>query len=275
MNLLTSVTNLAEKISNEILLPNFANVKIDTKSDGSWVTTADEQAHQMLMKELPQLADYPVLSEELTTAQQQQIIDEEDLGYWCVDPLDGTSNFTQGIPYWCISIALIIDKKINLAVIYDPNRGECFAATENRQTTLNGVDLKLSEQKQAVSELKDAMGLIDFKRLQPSTVSKIATDPPYRSQRSFGASALDFCWIAAARCQLYLHGKQKLWDYAAGTLILQQASGKAETFAGETLFQNDLIPKSVIAASNFGLMKLWKKYFNSVQTDKWLTQTEK
>ncbi len=272
MNLITSVSNLAEKVSSEVLMPNFSKVKVDVKNDGSWVTIADQMAHQMLINVLPKLADYPVLSEELSSEQQQQIISEGNSSYWCVDPLDGTSNFTQGIPYWCISIALIVEGKIKLGVIYDPNRKECFAATDVSKTTLNGNELegeqidRLDPDLDQISDLKSAMGLIDFKRLNSSTVYKIASNPPYRSQRSFGAGALDFCWIAANRCQIYLHGKQKLWDYAAGVLILQQAQGGAETFSGEALFQNNLLPKSVIAATNKVLMKQWKNYFYSIQS---------
>ena len=75
---------------------------------------------------------------------------------------------------------------------------------------------------------------------------------------------MDLCWIAAHRCQVYIHGKQKLWDHAAGLLILKQAEGQAETFEGETVFQNNLQPKSVLAASTELLMKQWKTYFQKI-----------
>ncbi len=257
--LIDAVTKLAIKISNEVLLPNFAKVSIDKKKDGSWVTKADTQAHIKLLELLPKIRDYPVLSEELAENEQLEILQSEDRSYWCVDPLDGTSNFIQGIPYWCMSIALVEAGETTLGVVFDPNREECFATKKNDKARLNGIEFSASRLKKAML-LKDAMGLVDFKRLDAKQAMRLATNPPYRSQRSFGASALDLCWIAANRCQVYLHGKQKIWDHAAGLLILKNAGGFAETFDSENVFTNELKNKSVIAASNKHLMEQWKDY---------------
>ncbi len=141
MSLIKEVIHLAKTISKEVLLVNFAQVKSETKKDGSWLTIADTQAHQRLIEALPQLIDYPVLSEELAANQQQQILDCQPCNYWCVDPLDGTSNFTQGIPYWCMSIALVEGGKVSLAVVYDPCRDECFSTSIDTKTHLNGMTL--------------------------------------------------------------------------------------------------------------------------------------
>ncbi len=256
MDILGQVSALAIRTSQEILLPNFARVKSQTKDDGSWLTIADTLAHETLLKELPMIANYPVLSEELTELEQEDILKKQDSSYWCIDPLDGTSNFTQGIPYWCMSIALIIDGILELGVVYDPNRDECFAASSTTVTTLNGKPIIAASSNQ-IASLDSAMGLIDFKRLDASLKIKLVELQPYRSQRSFGASALDFCWIAANRCQIYLHGKQKLWDYSAGLVILNQAEGRSQTISGDVIFQNELQPKSVIAASNENLFEQW------------------
>lgn len=262
MSLIAEVIKLVKTISNEVLLPNFAKVTSQVKQDGSWLTIADTQAHQHLLAALPNLVDHPVLSEELTVCEQQQILDQQPLNYWCVDPLDGTSNFIQGIPYWCMSIGLIENGELSLAVVYDPCRDECFSSSSFSISQLNGKPLNNSNI--STSLLNDSMGLIDFKRLGKEKVLALAKNPPYRSQRSFGASALDLCWIAANRCQVYLHGKQKLWDHAAGLLILKNSNGHAETFEGKSIFENNLQPKSVIAASHLNLMKQWKEYFNSI-----------
>jgi len=263
MSLIFQISSLAKQVSNDILLPNFGRVDIDVKQDGSWVTIADTKAHQQLMEELPKLVDYPVLSEEMTEDEQQTILNNRPQNYWCIDPLDGTSNFTQGIPFWCMSIALIENGKMKLGVVYDPNRDECFAASESLESseaTLNGVSLDQGDC--SIVDLNETIGLIDFKRLDNKKLLALASNPPYRSQRSFGSSALDLCWIAAKRCHIYLHGKQKLWDYSAGLLVLKNAKGCAETFNGDEIFENDLDSKSVIAACNSQLMEQWKKYFN-------------
>ncbi|RLA04713.1 MAG: inositol monophosphatase, partial [Gammaproteobacteria bacterium] len=102
-NIRSEVAQLVKKVATSILLPNFAKVSATDKEDGSWLTIADIQAHEMLCNELPKLANYPVLSEEMSEAEQQDILNSKSSSYWCIDPLDGTSNFTQGIPYWCTS----------------------------------------------------------------------------------------------------------------------------------------------------------------------------
>jgi len=273
LKLLEKVSDLAIKTSNEVLLPNFARVRSQTKSDGSWLTIADTLAHEALLEQLPKLLDVPVLSEESTVDVQNRILSSPSLGdsnasYWCIDPLDGTSNFTQGIPYWCMSIALIVSGEVKLGVIYDPNRDECFAVDEEQKTTLNGIYLKPTKA-YTQRTIEDSMGLIDFKRLETRLKLKLIERQPYRSQRSFGASALDFCWIAADRCQIYLHGKQKLWDYAAGLVILCGSGGKAKTIEGDRIFQNDLLPKSVLAASDATLFKDWQQQITTLlKTDK-------
>ena len=74
---------------------------------------------------------------------------------------------------------------------------------------------------------------IDFKRLDGPLATRLATEIPYASQRSFGSVALDWCWLAAGRCHIYLHGRSHLWDYAAGELILAEAGGYSCTLDGE------------------------------------------
>ncbi len=263
MELLKQVEKVAVNIGKHRILPHFSSVPARVKSDGSLVTEIDILAQDELTGNLIQLADLPVLSEELTASQQQTILDNESADYWCIDPIDGTSNFVGGVPYWCISIALILDGRIQLGVVYDPNRDECFAAADKSPTTVNGRLLP-DQSEFRITELRQCLGLIDFKRLPSVVAQKLSTIPPYRSHRSFGASALDLCWIAAHRCHLYLHGSQKLWDHAAGLMILKQAGGRAESFEGEPVFQNDLNAKSVIAASTDLLMKKWKTYFQEI-----------
>jgi len=258
--LIKSVENLAVQ-AGEMVLPFFATVDPEIKADGSWLTEADTKVHDQLTQMLPKIIDLPVLSEELNTQQQQYIIDNSEAGYWCIDPLDGTSNFTKGIPYWCVSIALIQNGIITLGVVYDPNRRECFAAQDERPSTINGVEIVTTE----TTALADAMALIDLKRISSKVAIELVTNGPYRSQRSFGASALDICWIAADRCQIYLHGKQRLWDYAAATKILMNASGEIETFEGQDLFQNDLGEKQIIAGSSSKIMNLWREYYDQIK----------
>ena len=102
-----------------------------------------------------------------------------------------------------------------------------------------------------------SIALIDFKRLPPELAGRLATEPPYASQRSFGSVALDFCWLAAGRIHLYLHGRHNLWDYAAGLTILQQAGGRVVTLQGEKNPPIDLLPRSSAAALDPLLFEQW------------------
>lgn len=259
-NLLKQIENLAIQVSKNIIYPHIASVSAAKKNDGSLVTEIDIKAHGELTRKLIELVDLPVLSEELRSSEQEAILETDPPSYWCIDPIDGTSNYVAGIPYWCVSIALIIDGKITLGVVYDVSRDECFSATNKSGSTLNGQALLVNNKNQ-LTELKDCMAMIDFKRLQPVLAQKLVTNPPYRSLRSFGASALDLCWIAAQRCHVYMHGQQKLWDHAAGLLVLKQVGAVAETFEGAEVSQNDLQFKSILAASTPQLMEKWKAYY--------------
>ncbi|MCK5359795.1 MAG: inositol monophosphatase, partial [Gammaproteobacteria bacterium] len=175
--------------------------------------------------------------------------------YWCLDPLDGTSNFAAGIPFFSISLALIENGQLIMGIVYDPTRDECFVAEKGKGAKLN--DKELDATIAAHTALDRCSAIIDFKRLTPELAARLATQPPYYSQRSFGSVALDWAWIAAGRGQLYLHGKQKLWDYAAGWLILDEAGGCSSTLDGHRSFKSTLEPRSAIAAANEDLYQQW------------------
>ncbi|MEN8259392.1 MAG: inositol monophosphatase family protein, partial [Pseudomonadota bacterium] len=105
--------------------------------------------------------------------------------------------------------------------------------------------------------LSQAMGLIDFKRLPADLAVRLVTGAPYASQRSFGSVALDWCWLAAQRVHVYLHGKQQIWDYAAGNLIFHEAGGYSTTLDGGRVFANELRSRSAVAAPNKSLFEEW------------------
>jgi len=242
--------------AREELLPRFAQVERKLKRDGSIVTEADtamqRRVCQALQENWPAI---PLLGEEMSTEEQQALLEDDSDGLWLLDPLDGTSNFAAGIPFFSVSLALLRGGEVVLGIIYDPLRDECFAAEKGRGATLNGQRLQPPAE---LPEMGGSMGLIDFKRLDGELVSRLAGNPPYASQRSFGSGALDWCMIASGRCHLYLHGGQKLWDYAAGQLILAEAGGLAATLQGEPVLHCGLSPRSVVAAASPQLYRAWR-----------------
>jgi myo-inositol-1(or 4)-monophosphatase len=110
------------------------------------------------------------------------------------------------------------------------------------------------------------MAMVDLKRLPAVLVRAFAQRSPYRSQRSFGSVALDWCWVASGRCQVYLHGGQKLWDYAAGQLILAESGavgGLLDDYAGQWLGSFSLKPRIAIAATHPGLLAEWRNWIDA------------
>ncbi len=241
--------------AGEELLPRFAQVERSFKADGSIVTEADTAMQHRLQNALLENGpSIPLLGEEMSAAEQQALLSESPEGLWLLDPLDGTSNFAAGIPYFCVSLALLRQGEVELALIYDPLRDECFSAERGRGAMLNGEPLLVPAH---LPSLARTMGLVDFKRLEPGLAARLASAPPYASQRSFGSGALDWCMMAAGRCHLYLHGGQKLWDYAAGQLILAEAGGFSSSLEGERVLRPALRPRSVVAAAGRELYDQW------------------
>jgi myo-inositol-1(or 4)-monophosphatase len=128
---------------------------------------------------------------------------------------------------------------------------------------LNGESLPI---KSRVPEgLKHAMAGVDLKRLKPKLAAALAADPPYVSQRNFGSSALDWCYVAAGRLDIYIHGGQKLWDYAAGALILEEAGGALCTLDNDDFWAADPWQRSVICASDKAIFRQWRDWIRAKQ----------
>lgn len=241
------------------LLPRLHHVSAGQKADGSLLTEADVVLQQRLITALGKLhKDIPVLGEELPAEVQQSLLAEAADGVWCLDPLDGTRNFACGFPVFAISLALIRKGRVELGLVYDPLRRESFTAAQGQGAWLNGRPLTAP----ASGSLASALALIDFKRLPVELAQRLVVEPPYPSQRSIGSGALDWCWLAAGRVQVYLHGKQHLWDYAAGQLILAEAGGRALTLQGEAVFINQLQTRSIVAACNATVFEEWVEWLD-------------
>lgn len=238
----------------EELLPRFARVERAHKADGSVLTEADLAVQERIAGQLQELWPETVFLGEEMAAEEQQALLSSTKPAWCLDPLDGTRNFASGIPYFCISLALLQEGAVSIGLVYDPVRAECFAASRGQGALLNKQPLAVAP---TGLELKQTTALIDFKRLDGALATRLATQVPYASQRSFGSVALDWCWLAAGRCHLYLHGRSHLWDYAAGQLILGEAGGYSCTLDGEPVFTRSLTPRSSVAAVDEPLFRAW------------------
>lgn len=256
---------LVKAAAKEELLKDFGSSEFEYKDDGSVITPADLAMQARLEKELKShWPEYDILGEEMTEQQQALVINNAkesgSRGYWCIDPLDGTSNYAANLPFFAVSIALIVDAKQYLGLIYDPIRDEMFTAIAGNGAYLNGQRIEHSP---VVSNTnKPVVAEIDLKRLPKKLAVKLVTESIFASQRNIGSSAIDWCWMAAGRFDVYLHGGQKMWDYAAGSLIFHEAGGYSTSLDNESVFRGQLEVRSVLASHNKELFDYWYKWIN-------------
>ena len=257
---LKKIEGLIRQVAKEEILPRFNRVAYEVKDDGSLLTEADLSVDKRISTILVEwYPDIAFLSEEMTELEQEELIRcSEKL--WCLDPLDGTSNFAAGIPLFATSLALFVKGEVQMGVTYDPVRDEMFSAVKGQGAWLNNEPIKCLP---SGFELDKTIAIVDFKRLKPDLVQRLLNNPPYKSQRNLGTCVLEWAWMAANRGHLYLHGGMKLWDLAAGTLILEEAGGYACTLEGESVFRPAMTPRSVVISPDKDLFESWKEYLCS------------
>ncbi len=255
---------LVRRAAQEELLSRFRRVASSHKADGSLITEADLAMQNRLLAELERhWPERRLLGEEMSAAEQQALLEGGEAGLWCLDPLDGTRNFASGFPVFSVSLALIRGGEVVLGLVLDPLRDECFTAVKGEGAWLNGAPLGLGE---ADGELAGTLAIADLKRLPPALAARLATAPPFASQRSIGSVALDWCWLATGRVQLYVHGRQNLWDYAAGRLVFAEAGGHHGTLEGRGSGPADLEPRSAVGAVGTERYRLWQEWLRKAVT---------
>jgi myo-inositol-1(or 4)-monophosphatase len=204
------------------------------------VTDADRAAEQAIIDHL--LAAFPthgVLAEE----RGQQVPWESDC-QWIIDPLDGTTNFAHGFPFYSISIALEQRGTCRLGVVLDPIRDELFTAEAGQGARLNGRMIRVS----SAATLDDALLATGF----AYDIREVADNNldhfnrfALRAQgiRRTGSAALDLCYVAAGRLDGYWEVKLSPWDSAAGSVILTEAGGRITHFDGApySIYGKDLV----------------------------------
>jgi len=230
----------------------------ERKADGSLVTAADLEIQAMLQGELERRwPGIPLLGEEMPGARQAELC-VTDRRYWCLDPLDGTTNYVWGVPFHATSLALMEGGRPVVGVVYDPQRQECFSAERGAGAFLDGRPLP---ERPAPPELRRCLAVIDFKRFAAEQIADLLGRRAWRSQRNFGACALEWCWLAAGRVHLYLHGGMKLWDLGAGSLILEEAGGVGTDPGGGPISYCTPGPIPVLAAATPTLHAAWLEWF--------------
>lgn len=257
---LTLVEHL-RTLGRDVIMPRYMTALRERKADGSLLTEVDIVAQKWLMEKLPQLIDCPVLGEEMTQAEQHSLWLQGADGLWIIDPIDGTTNFINGIPFFGTSVAYYRNGLPQIACVFNPAADEAYYAERGQGAYLNGMGLPL---RQAHSALADCVAGVDFKRVSRTLADRLARNPPYYSQRNFGSSAIEWCFLAAGRLDLYLHGGQMLWDYAAGRLVLEEAGGFMCSPEHDDFDQPDIWRRAVIGAAHPLAFRAWVDWIRAI-----------
>lgn len=238
------------------ILPRYRTVAATRKDDGSVVTEADLAAQRALVRELRALEKVPVLGEEMPAAEQRAIAGAGGR-YWCVDPIDGTTNFSTGFPFFAVSVALMEGDRPVFGVVHDPIADEAFFAVRGAGAWLNHAPLAVNARE---PDLRDAIAEVALRRSQPHLRQALKARPPFRRRKTSGSSALSWCHLAAGRVDLYLHAGQHVWDYAAGALVLQESGGLLSTLAEDDFWSGPYWMRSVVAARTPELFGAWRSW---------------
>jgi myo-inositol-1(or 4)-monophosphatase len=212
----------AARSAGDLLLERFGHVQgVATKSSPTDVVSDADRDSEALVLDIIQYArpEDGILSEEGGRESSRSGL------RWIVDPLDGTVNYLFGLPLWAVSIGLTDRDGLLAGVVFDPSHSEMFSAVRGAGATLNGNAIRVSERDEVATALigtgfaYDA----DSRGVQAARMPHLL--PRVRDIRRAGSAALDLAWVACGRLDGFFEAPMKLWDRAAGELLVTEAGG--------------------------------------------------
>ena len=227
MSFVEKVSQAAEKAG--IILEDFRRrgFSVESKEGMEYVTDADIHTEKFLMDTLTGILP------------GSSFLGEESWNgvfplppVWIVDPLDGTNNYAAGIPFYCVSIALMDEEGLCLGCIHDPVHKETFLALRGEGAFLDGKPITVSSNKK-LSDTVLATGF-PYTRTEKDLTFDIAVLRNFlgkaRGIRRCGSAALDLAYTAAGRLGGFWEENLKPWDMAAGVLLVREAGGTVTGF---------------------------------------------
>jgi myo-inositol-1(or 4)-monophosphatase len=242
--------------AGKITLKYFGEVHTDymTKANKlDVVTKADLASNKFLIDAIKKkYPDHGILSEETG---------EENINakyVWIIDPIDGTLNFSRGIPLYMVMIALMVDNVVTMSVLYDPVHKELYFARKNKGAFLNGKRIHCSSEK----TLKDTVGSMNSRldEVLVKRVTKFINKLPDRKLRARGLFSMGIiaAYQSTGRQDWIVTQGGKFWDYAPTVLILQESGCKVTDLMGQPwqrasdslVVANPILHKQLIKALN-------------------------
>jgi len=227
MDVIELSNEVANCISNEV--KDFDKNRIEHKdSPNNLVSYVDKEAEKKIVRALK-----VILPGSGFLAEEGTVMEGETEYKWIIDPLDGTTNFTHGLPPFAVSIGLARKNKIVLGVVHEVSKMECFSATVEGPATCNGKEIKISDTK-SLNESLLATGFPYYhfdKREEYLSIIKTFLEVTHGVRR-LGSAATDLVYVACGRMDGFFEYNLNPWDVAAGSLIVERAGGKVTDFRG-------------------------------------------
>ncbi|MBL1419447.1 MAG: inositol monophosphatase [Alphaproteobacteria bacterium] len=246
--LLNVMVNAVRKVARS-LVRDFGEVEklqISRKGPQDFVTSADLRIEERLIEELVEARPgYGILSEEAG-----ETIGTDKTHRWIIDPIDGTMNFMHANPNFCISLALEREGKIHAGVIYNPITDELYEAELNRGSFLNDMKMNMTARQHIADSLvaSGSGGLREDAGIYYRRLARAQNRT--HGLRMTGSAALDLAQLAAGRTDCFYESGLKIWDIAAGVLMVTEAGGLVADLNGDEFDFNS----GRIAATNKDLM---------------------
>ena len=225
MNEFLEAGEQAARAAGAILRRRQSQVRAWHKQPKDVVTEADLEAQRIIQKMLlDAFPEHGFVGEEEWDGELEagQLLQHY---CWIVDPLDGTTNYVHGLQNYAVSIALAHQGQIIAGVVYDPVADECFRASAGGGAWLNGDVLKTSNCHRMDEALVAASFAPGVDREAPDVRRFVEVLLESQSVRRLGSAALNMCYLAAGRLDAYWSSTVKVWDIAAGVLIVREAGG--------------------------------------------------
>lgn len=221
--LLNVMVNAVRKVARSLVrdFGEVENLQISRKGPQDFVTSSDIRIETKLIEELVEVRPgYGILSEEAG-----ETIGTDKTHRWIIDPIDGTMNFMHANPSFCISLALEREGLIHAGVIYNPITDELYEAELNRGAFLNDMKLKITGREHIADTLvaSGSGGLHEDAAVYYRRLARAQNRT--HGVRMTGSSALDLAQLAAGRTDCFYESGLKIWDIAAGVLMVQEAGG--------------------------------------------------
>ena len=252
------ITRACMKASRSLIrdFGEIEHLQVSSKGPGDFVSSADKRTEKIIIEELQKAhPEYGIITEETGIINKSNIKNR-----WIIDPIDGTTNFLNGIPQFAISIAYEENNEIMCGIIFDPIKNEMFTAEKGNGAYLNNSRIRVSNKK----KLSDSLLVTGGPKHSSKNKEKIFSEYIEISRkilfpiRKFGSAALDLAYVACGRFDGSWHRELNYWDFAAGIVILKEAGGFIDFFEND----NNIPLKKNVLASNSNIHDQLKNLIN-------------